>query len=99
MTTHVIADRLTAEEAYRFFRDTTANLPDDTAKAGVVLKVGFEAMVDSDVYWSKLPPQLQAVWGRYRTPSLPWWSLLFSQAIQYDLVWKAVVFLRRIMRI
>ena len=98
MTTHVMDDRFTAEEAYDFFRDSTHRLPEDTLKTRLELVIGFDAMADSDVYWSKLSPPLQKTWARYRTPPLPWWAYLLDRVLSYKLGWRLVVFVRRVLQ-
>ena len=99
MTTHIIDDRFTAEEAYQFFQATTAYLPDDVRKTPVPLLVGFDAMVDAGVYWSKLSASDQMVWGRHRTPPRLWWMRVLGRIVQYDYGFKLVLLIRRILRI
>ena len=98
MTTHVVNDRFTAEEAYDFFRDNTNHLPHDTLKTHLELRIGFDAMADNDVYWSKLSPQLQEAWARHRAPPLPWWAFLLDRILSYKLGWRIVTFVRRVLQ-
>ena len=99
MTTHVMDDRFTAEEAYHFFQAATDQLPEETMKTRFSLEVGFDAMVDSNVYWSKLSPQLRATWIRHRTPPLPWWAILLDRMMSYNIGYRVVAFVRRVLRI
>ena len=98
MTTHVMNDRFTAEEAYDFFRAIADKLPEKVMKTRFSLEVGFDAMVDSDVYWSKLSPQLRATWICHKSPPLPWWAILLDRVLGYKLGWRLVVFVRRVLR-
>ena len=99
MTTHVVDDRFTAEEAYQFFQVTTAYIPDDARKTPVSLVLNFDGMVDAGVYWSKLSASDQMVWGRHRTPPRPWWMRMLGRIMRYDFGFEFVSFVRRILRI
>ena len=99
MTTHVLDDRFTAEEAYQFFQATTTHLPDDVRKAPVSLLLNFDGMIDAGAYWSKLSASDQMVWGRHRTPPIPWWMRMLSRIMRYEYGCKLVLLLRRLLRI
>ena len=99
MTTHVVDDRFTAQEAYQFFQATTTQLPDDVRKTPVSLLLNFDGMTDAGVYWSKLSASDQTVWGRHRTPPIPWWMHMLGSIVQYDYGFKLVSLVRRILRI
>ena len=99
MTTHVLDDRFTAEEAYQFFQATTTHLPDDVRKTPVSLLLNFDGMIDAGAYWSKLSASDQMVWGRHRTPPIPWWMRMLGSIVQYDYGFNFVSLVRRIFRI
>ena len=99
MTTHVIHDRFTAEEAYQFFQTTTAHLPDDVRKTPVRTDVCFDAMKDAGVYWSRLSASDQMIWGRHRTPPRPWWMWVLGRIMRYDYGSRLVSLVRWILRI
>ena len=99
MTTHVITRRFTAEEAYNFFQETTSGVPEEVMKTPTPLELGFDAMVDSGVYWSKLSLQDRAVWASHRTPGPTWWWHVVHRALSIEPVWNMVVFVRRILQI
>ena len=99
MTTHVVHDRFTAEEAYQFFQATTAYIPDDVRKTPVSLDLDFNGMIDAGVYWSKLSALDQMVWGRHRTPPRPWWMRMLGRIMRYEYGCKLVLLLRRLLRI
>ncbi|KAF7796731.1 hypothetical protein EIP86_007914 [Pleurotus ostreatoroseus] len=66
MTTHLIPQRFTAEEAYAFFREATKDLGQETLLTQVKLEFRYE--IDS-VYWDHLSLDVQRKWDYYRTPA------------------------------
>ena len=66
MSTHLVPQRFTAEEAYDFFQETTKNLDQETLHTQV--KLEFRHEMDG-VYWDQLSLDAQHKWERYRTPA------------------------------
>ena len=99
MTTDCLKERFTAEEAYRFFKDSTAQLPEGTLRAPVSLKIGFAGMVNNEVYWSKLSARDRAIWACHRNLPVSWWTSFLGWVTDLDFGFKSVLFVRRILRI
>ncbi|KAH9944558.1 uncharacterized protein BXZ73DRAFT_39962, partial [Epithele typhae] len=95
MTTHVVHERFTAEEALRFFRDTTARISAEALDSKCPSDLDWS--VTSDVYWSRLSPQDQATWRRHRTPPLPWWTPILGWLLQTETAWLAFAYVRRLL--
>ncbi|KAH9944565.1 uncharacterized protein BXZ73DRAFT_39566, partial [Epithele typhae] len=95
MTTHVLHERFTAEEALCFVRDTTSHLSAETLDAKCSTELNWS--VTSDAYWSRLSPQDQATWRRHRTPPLPWWTPILEWLLQTDTAWCAFAYVRRLL--
>ena len=66
MSTHLVPERFTAEEAYAFFQETTKDLGQETLLTQV--KLEFRHEIDS-VYWDHLSVDVQRKWENYRTPA------------------------------
>ncbi|KAI1794200.1 hypothetical protein LXA43DRAFT_1118910 [Ganoderma leucocontextum] len=99
MTTHVVSQRFSAEEALEFFRRETKDLPRNALEAHLILSVEGEAMYYSDVYWSRLSPQLQAQWASLRTPPLGCWFHILNRLMQIPICCRVIVSVRRLLGI
>lgn len=64
MTTHVQSQRFTAAEALQFYNTQIATVPSAVLDSVVEPHLDWSAMVNSDVYWSKLT-------GRFRRTAKP----------------------------
>ncbi|KAM5531272.1 hypothetical protein V8D89_015073 [Ganoderma adspersum] len=99
MTTHIVSQRFSAEEALEFFRCETEDLPRNVREAQLVLSFEGEAMDSSDVYWSRLSPQCQAQWAWLRTPPLGCWFHILNWLIQIPACCRVIVSVRRLLGI
>ncbi|RDX55194.1 hypothetical protein OH76DRAFT_1397576 [Lentinus brumalis] len=99
MTTHVLSQRFTAQEAWQFFDTQVVNLPLDVLETTVQPSINWSARVDPDVYWSTLSPELQASWGHFRAPPCSIWSDLLNWFIGFPRCCQLIVFTRRVLGI
>ncbi|KAH9944555.1 uncharacterized protein BXZ73DRAFT_39441 [Epithele typhae] len=91
MTTYVIHERFTAEEALRFFKDTTTQVSDEALNTKFLTpETEARRISTGDVYWSRLSPQDQEFWKRYRTPPEAWWIPLVRWLLQFH--WPGTLF-------
>lgn len=95
MTTHVVSQRWTAEEALEFLRSVMETLDAKTLQEEVVL--GIPSLVYD--YWGKLPPELSDKWAPYRTPPLSRFSLFMGWLFEFDMLCAIVVYVRRILQV
>ncbi|KAI0769455.1 hypothetical protein BD413DRAFT_477624 [Trametes elegans] len=95
MTDHVISRRLTAKGALSFYRQVVEQARLDSGQTRVVLERDYDAMDDSELYWSQLTSTDRQVWGRYRTPRLSLWARVLDWIASYPLGWKVLCFVRR----
>ncbi|EJF65244.1 hypothetical protein DICSQDRAFT_124494 [Dichomitus squalens LYAD-421 SS1] len=99
MTTHIVSQRFTAEEALKFLNDSAMDVPQDALEAPLELGMEYGAMFDSEVYWSRLPPGLQASWTDYRAPPLPRSFWILNWLIQIPIFRRVIVPGRRFLGI
>ncbi len=97
MTTHIVSQRFTAEEAQAFLQSVMNRSPRDVLTVRLKLAPRYDAMSYSDVYWSKLSPQLQKSWSELRTPPTPFWSNILDWLIRFPTVCNLIVPVRRIL--
>ncbi|EJF65250.1 hypothetical protein DICSQDRAFT_152498 [Dichomitus squalens LYAD-421 SS1] len=95
MTTHIVSQRFSAEEALAFFKASTKDLTQDALEASLELTMEYEPLYDSDVYWSRLPSELQARWICHRTPPLPRWFYVLNRLIQIPVCRRIILPVRR----
>ncbi|OSC97447.1 hypothetical protein PYCCODRAFT_1377168 [Trametes coccinea BRFM310] len=99
MTTHVVADRLTAAEAAVFIDEIAAQLPDSVLDMPVILARSLDCLDNSDMYWSQTDAEFIAAWASYRTPLASLATRLLDRFIQMPLGWRLVRFVRHTLRI
>ncbi|KAI0332316.1 hypothetical protein GY45DRAFT_1274189 [Cubamyces sp. BRFM 1775] len=99
MTTHVVDDRFTAAEALTFFRELEATLSPDALDRSVTLEPGYDALNDTEVYWSRLPPEDAIKWQSQRPPPLSCADRILRWITNTRLGWKIVPFVRRTLHI
>ena len=99
MTTHVQSRRFTAAEALQFYNTQVATVPSAVLDSVVEPHLDWSAMVNSDVYWSKLSPELQASWSHFRTPPCSIWSDILNWFIGFPRCCECIVFTRRVLGI
>lgn len=96
MSTHVIEERWSAEEALAFFNETLAGLSPDVLDSSVTLQFDLDPLDDPDRYWNQLSADLQCMWKMYRPPPLSWTSRVLRW-VNYltDVGWEVVPRIRR----
>lgn len=99
MTTHVISQRFSAEEALEFFQSETKDLAQDVIGGHLVLSIEGQAMNSSEVYWSRLSPQRQTQWASLRTPPLGRWIHILNWLIRIPVCCRVIVSVRRLLGI
>ncbi|KAI0363342.1 hypothetical protein BV20DRAFT_958483, partial [Pilatotrama ljubarskyi] len=99
MTTHILAERFTAEEALVFLDNITAQVSEDASSAPVILKVDWSTCDDSGNYWYYTPPGFIELWSHYRTPQHGWSAHAVDALCTYQAGWSAVCYLRALLRI
>lgn len=92
MTTWVVPQRFTADEALEFFHNITDGLELDTP---VKLKVIQRA----DEHWDKLTPKLYCSWSQFRTPPVTWWSNVLEWFLQFKPTRSVILATRRLLGI
>ncbi|KAH9847133.1 hypothetical protein C2E23DRAFT_742365, partial [Lenzites betulinus] len=68
MTTHVVRDRFTAEEALAFLTEIRASLPPEIIDVLIEHDADFDCIMDPNRYWSQLPLEFQSRWKTHRRP-------------------------------
>ncbi|KAI0745692.1 hypothetical protein C8Q76DRAFT_704559 [Earliella scabrosa] len=71
MTTHVYEQRFTAQEAQAFLRNQASHLTSEDLVTPIELAPRWEALENTDVYWSRVAPHLQDTWQHFRSPGTP----------------------------
>ncbi|KAI0745683.1 hypothetical protein C8Q76DRAFT_37720 [Earliella scabrosa] len=99
MTTHVYSQRFTAEEAGAFLKDATSHLSYDTLVRCLDLVPTFDAMVDSNIYWAKVPSNSVETWHLFRTPPTSIWSNILNWLISFPTCCAIIVPVRRLLQI
>ena len=99
MTTHVVSRRFSAQETLDFFRENIESQSGDILGTPVALRIDYETVFDTEVYWSKLTPPLRAHWSRFRTPPLPRWWHVLNWLMGIPVCGRIIEFVRRVLRI
>ena len=95
MTTYVVAQRWTAEEALRFIRSIMTTLDEKTLQELVVLR----RPEYFDEYWESLSPENRAKWAPYRTPPVPRLALVMEWFYQFEVIRSIVKSVRRVINL
>ncbi|KAI0780201.1 hypothetical protein C8Q74DRAFT_1263745 [Fomes fomentarius] len=96
MTTHVISQRFTAEEARMFLQDELRRLAPDICATPLDLKVNFNVLENSEMYRSMVPVHLKARWYEFRTPPRSLGSTMLDHLMGYPTLRKIIILTRRI---
>ncbi|KAI0745684.1 hypothetical protein C8Q76DRAFT_704535 [Earliella scabrosa] len=99
MTTHVYASRFTADEAYTFLQEETTSLTAEVLATAVELEPRWEALADTNIYWSRLGPHIQCTWRHFRTPPASRRGKLFSWIMGFPTCYKSIAFVRRLLQL
>ena len=94
MTTHVVIQRWTAEEAQRFLRSIMGALDKEKLEERVVLRIPDYF----DEYWEKLSPENCAKWSPYRTPPVSRLALVMEWCYQTDIIRSIIKSVRRFLK-
>lgn len=92
MTTPVVSQRFTAEEALQFLRESTATLDQAALGAPVTLKI----REFSDCCWDELTPEQCSEWERYRAPARSRTSRVLEWLARYRVTEILLVYARRV---
>ena len=95
MTTWVVPQRFTAEEALEFLSNATAAL----SKEALDAPVSLEIIKHDNEHWEKLSPEAYKIWSRFKTPPVTWWSNVLEWCLQYKPTRYMIVTARRILNI
>ncbi|KAI9067547.1 hypothetical protein FKP32DRAFT_1563515 [Trametes sanguinea] len=99
MTTHVVAERLTAAEAAEFVDTIFAQLSDSVLDTPVNLTPNEDCLINPDLYWSQTTPQFRDAWALYKTPGMCFGARLLDWILDKPVGWRTIKFLRRALRI
>lgn len=101
MTTHVIDERWSAEEALAFFSDIQASLTLDILDSNVALKPTLDIIGVPDLRWNQLSPEFRSSWRKHRSPPAPrsWLACILRWATTTELGWMLIRAIRRHQRI
>lgn len=97
MTTHVISQRFTAEEARMFLENELRLLAPDIRATPLDMKVNFNVLANPEMYWSMVPVHTKAGWCEFRTPPRSLESTMLNQLMRYPTLRKIIVLTRRIL--
>lgn len=92
MTTWVVPQRLTAEEALEFFRNIKDGLD---LNAPLKLKIAQRR----DEYWDRLTPETYRSWSQFRTPPVTWWSNVLEWFLMFRPTRYIILDVRRLLNI
>ena len=95
MTTWVVPQRFTAEEALEFLNNATADLSKEVLAAPVILEI----INHDNEHWEKLSPEAYKIWSRFKTPPVTWWSNVLEWLLQYKPTRYIIVTARRILNV
>ena len=99
MTTHVYAQRFTAREAQSFLRNQASHLTLKDLATPIELAPRWEALENTDVYWSRVAPHLQDTWQHFRTPPTPRYANLLAWFMGFPTCYRLIVSARRFLQI
>ena len=74
-------------------------MTEDVLDAPVTLQIDYETVFNSELYWSKLAPSVQAHWSRFRTPPLPRWWHFVNWVMEFPACARIVEFVWWILRV
>lgn len=100
MTTHVVSQRFSAQDALTFLQEAIRYVPASTLAEGVNLIPQYDPEITTSIYWDRMPTAPNEVWGPYKTPQLSLTQRLLIIPIRsYALGWKALRWVRRTLRV
>ncbi|KAI0769464.1 hypothetical protein BD413DRAFT_477830 [Trametes elegans] len=99
MTTHVLSQRFTAEEALDFLDFISSQLPEGACDSDLALEPDWMCVACPDRYWSLIPPEFRSRWSHCKSPELSWFQLILDWFSSFPIGWRLLCNLRKILRI
>lgn len=99
MTTHIVNDRWTAEEALLFFNEIRTGLTPEVLDSNILLEANLDCVDNPELYWRRLSLDLQNKWKAYRPPPVTWWRKLLRKVTATDTGYWIVAHVRRLLEI
>ena len=94
MTTHVVSQRFTSDEASTFLTEVIQRLPDTIRHSRVTLAVDFSHLA-SNTYWQQVPTGFVEIWKEYREPAESCRVEILKRGFRYPLGRRFIFWLRR----
>ncbi|OSC99020.1 hypothetical protein PYCCODRAFT_1374017 [Trametes coccinea BRFM310] len=99
MTTPLVRQRFTAQEALEFLESIGARLPPDSCTASITLEPDWECQNNATGYWTKTPPGFSELWSPYKIPSPGWYRRLLMRLCTLPIGWQIVRIVRALLRV
>ncbi|KAI0769460.1 hypothetical protein BD413DRAFT_558634 [Trametes elegans] len=99
MTTHVISQRFTAQEALDFLEVIASEIPDDMWNTVLDLKPEWMSASYPETYWSLTPPDFRVRWSHCIIPRYSLRERFLDWFAGYRLGWRVLCFVRDTLRI
>ncbi|KAI0355664.1 hypothetical protein OH77DRAFT_1424609 [Trametes cingulata] len=98
MTTHVISQRFTAEDALAFLDHIATHLPKDACDASMTLEPDWYTCEERGIYWDLTPPGFTTFWSHYKTPLHGRLAHVIDRLCSCQFGWRAVRYIRALLR-
>ena len=95
MTTSVISQRFTAEDALNFLERAVSQLSDEERSSTFILDQNSMRLGRTGTYWALLTPLFRTSWKEYQSPSTHWGKRILHYVTDWDLVWHVMCFVRK----
>ena len=95
MTTRVVSQRFTAEEALAFFERAVDTLPSNLLPSPVTITGASTAIGYTGSYWNSLPSDFCDRWLLYRSPPPSWTDKVLLHIFRTDIGWNILHYVRR----
>ena len=94
MTTSVVSQRFTAEDALSFFEYAVSQLSDEERHSTFTLDQNSMMLGQTGTYWTLLPASFHARWKGYKSPPLHWGMRVLHHVTEWDITWRVARFVR-----